>query len=63
MGESEEYNENDLASIIVDCCYHVHVQLGPGMLESVYEEILFYELTSVGFNVERQNFYLLFGKI
>lgn len=52
--EKDEYYENDLASIIVDCCYHIHVNLGPGLLESVYEEILFSELTEIGLNVERQ---------
>ncbi len=46
--------ENYLASIIVDCCYHIHVSLGPGLLESVYEEILFSELIEQGFKVERQ---------
>jgi GxxExxY protein len=46
--------ENYLASKIVDCCYHIHVSLGPGLLESVYEEILFSELTEQGFKVERQ---------
>ena len=54
MGASEEYYENDLASIIVDCCYHIHSNLGPGLLESVYEEILFYELSNIGLKVERQ---------
>lgn len=50
----KEYYENDLASIIVDCCYHIHVNLGPGLLESVYEEVLFTELTEIGLKVERQ---------
>lgn len=50
----EEYYENDLASIIVDCCYHIHVNLGPGLFESVYEEILYTELTEIGLKVERQ---------
>lgn len=54
MEESKEFYENDLASIIVDACYHIHVSLGPGLLESVYEEILYYELTSIGLKVERQ---------
>ena len=54
MGNNNEYYENDLASIIVDCCYHIHVNLGPGLLESVYEEILFSELTEIGLKVERQ---------
>ena len=38
----------------MDACYHIHVKLGPGLLESVYEEILYYELTSIGLKVERQ---------
>ncbi len=46
--------ENYLATIIVDCCYQIHVGLGPGLLESVYEEILFSELTERGLKVERQ---------
>ena len=52
--DKDEYYENDLASIIVDCCYHIHVNLGPGLLESVYEEILYSELTEIGLKVERQ---------
>lgn len=54
MEEKKEFYENDLASIIVDASYHIHVKLGPGLLESVYEEILYYELTSIGLKVERQ---------
>lgn len=46
--------ENELAKAIVNACYNIHVKLGPGLLESVYEEILFYELKALGFNVERQ---------
>jgi GxxExxY protein len=46
--------ENELATIIVDLCFKVHQQYGPGLLERVYEEILFHELTSHGFKVERQ---------
>jgi hypothetical protein len=37
-------NENELSKIIVDRCLKIHKKLGPGLLESVYEEILFYEL-------------------
>jgi GxxExxY protein len=54
INNSEEYYENDLASIIVDCCYHIHVNLGPRLLESVYEEVLYTELTTIGLEVERQ---------
>ena len=32
----------------------IHNKLGPGLLESVYEEIMFYELNNFGFKVERQ---------
>ncbi len=46
--------ENEIATIIVNTAYDIHVKLGPGLLESVYEEILFYELVKQGLNVERQ---------
>lgn len=46
--------ENELAKIIVDCAYHIHVKLGPGLLESVYEVVLYYELKKRGLAVERQ---------
>lgn len=41
-------SENEIAGIVVDTCYHIHVEIGPGLLESVYEEILFYELVRKG---------------
>lgn len=47
-------NENDISRIIVNVCYQIHVELGPGLLESVYEEILFAELKNEGLKVERQ---------
>ena len=46
--------ENRLSEVIVDTCYKIHTQLGPGLLESVYEEILFYELHKRNLEVERQ---------
>lgn len=46
--------ENEISKIIVDTCYNIHVELGPGLLESVYEEILYYELINKGLIVERQ---------
>jgi GxxExxY protein len=39
---------------IIGCAMKVHVALGPGLLESAYEECLCYELTSHGFRVKRQ---------
>ena len=46
--------ENDIAKQVVDAAYQVHVSLGPGLLESVYEAALEYELTSRGMAVSRQ---------
>jgi GxxExxY protein len=46
--------ENELSKIIVDVSYKIHTRLGPGLLESVYEAILFHELTKKGLIVERQ---------
>lgn len=46
--------ENEIASIVVDTCLVIHRELGPGLLESVYEEILAYELANRGLSVERQ---------
>lgn len=46
--------ENELAKIIVNCCYKIHTSLGPGLLESVYEEILSYELKKENIQIKRQ---------
>lgn len=43
-----------IASIIVDAAYRVHATLGPGLLESVYEQCLCLELESRGVRVKRQ---------
>ncbi len=40
--------ENDIAKTIVNTAYNIHVKLGPGLLESVYEEIMYYELQKQG---------------
>ena len=47
-------NENDIGKIIVDAAVAVHRELGPGLLESVYEVILAYELKKRGLSVDRQ---------
>jgi GxxExxY protein len=46
--------ENEIAKKIVDAAYHIHKRLGPGLLESVYETVLAYELKKRGLNVKRQ---------
>lgn len=45
---------NDITSIIIEESIYIHKELGPGLLESVYEEILYYRLTKRGLAVERQ---------
>ena len=47
-------NENDVATIVVDCAYQIHTKTGPGMFESVYECILAEYLIKRGLKVERQ---------
>lgn len=42
------------ATAIVDAAFRIHVRLGPGLLESVYEALLAYELTRSGHEVVRQ---------
>ena len=46
--------ENEISKIVVNTAYDIHVNLGPGLLESVYEEIMFYELVRQGLKVEKQ---------
>ena len=46
--------ENELARIVFDWALKVHQSLGPGLLESAYEECLYYELRKTGLNVEKQ---------
>lgn len=44
----------EVAAITIDCAYHVHYGLGPGLLESVYETVLTASLVRAGLTVERQ---------
>lgn len=46
--------ENELSKIVFDCALKVHQALGPGLLESAYEECLFYELKKRNLNVQKQ---------
>lgn len=52
--DANQMTENEISLIIVNTAYHVHYTLGPGLLESVYEEIMYYELCKQGLIVERQ---------
>jgi GxxExxY protein len=47
-------NENELAKIVFEAGLTVHRALGPGLLESAYEECLYYELYCLNLKVEKQ---------
>lgn len=47
-------HENDIAREIVNIAFKMHTRIGPGLLESVYERVMMYELQKKGFSVERQ---------
>lgn len=49
-----EDGSNHLSGLIVDAAFHVHKNLGPGLLESIYEEALSYELGKRDIHFERQ---------
>ena len=46
--------ENSLATKVIGLAIKVHRELGPGLLESVYKECLFYELKKSGLFVEKE---------
>jgi GxxExxY protein len=46
--------ENEIAKIVVDLCVKIHKTLGPGLLESVYEAALVYELNKLGIPAQQQ---------
>ena len=39
---------------VLDCSFRIHTALGPGLLESAYEECLYFELKQSGLNVDKQ---------
>jgi GxxExxY protein len=45
---------DDIARVVVDAAFHIHRDLGPGLLESAYELILAEKLAMLGLRVERQ---------
>jgi GxxExxY protein len=46
--------ENEIGTIVVDSALMVHRELGPGLLESVYEVVLAHQLRARGLGVKRQ---------
>jgi len=47
-------NENEIGTIIIDTAFYLHKNLGPGLLESVYESVLARLLSKKGLYVQRQ---------
>ncbi|HLE55574.1 MAG TPA: GxxExxY protein [Rhodothermia bacterium] len=47
-------SENEIGTIVVDCAVRLHKELGPGLLETVYEVLLAHRLRERGLTVERQ---------
>lgn len=46
--------ENEIGKTVVDCAVRLHMELGPGLLETVYEILLVHLLQEAGLKVERQ---------
>ncbi len=46
--------ENEIATAVFNCSLTIHKELGPGLLESAYEECLHFELYKLGLFVEKQ---------
>ena len=46
--------ENELSNIIIGCAIEVHNKLGPGLLESAYQECLYYELVQKGLDIKKE---------
>ncbi len=47
-------NENEIANKIMDAAFLIHRELGPGLLESVYEVVLARQVADMGLEVSRQ---------
>jgi len=54
MTKIKKMSENEISNIIIGCAIDVHKQLGPGLLESAYQECLFYELKQKGLKVIKE---------
>ena len=46
--------EDEIATVVVDSSFQIHIRLGPGLLESVYHNVLLYELRKRGLAVESE---------
>ena len=46
--------ENEIATVAIDICFGIHKKYGPGLFESVYEEVFFHEWLKTGIAFKRQ---------
>jgi GxxExxY protein len=47
-------SENEMSTLALDVCFKIHKQYGPGLFESVYEELFCYEWAKTGIPYQRQ---------
>jgi GxxExxY protein len=52
--DPSDMSENELAEVVIELAFRIHRKWGPGMLESVYEELMYHHLIQNGLSVERQ---------
>ena len=48
-------SENEIAKLAVDLCFRLHKEYGPGLFESVYEELFCYEWSKLGISFEKEH--------
>jgi GxxExxY protein len=46
--------ENEISAEVVDVCFKIHKEYGPGLYEAIYEELIDYELRKRSLECERQ---------
>jgi GxxExxY protein len=54
LADEDLKRENELSRLALNICFDIHKQYGPGLFESVYEEIFWYEFSKEGIVFERQ---------
>lgn len=54
MTKNLTMTENEISKLVFDAALKVHQNLGPGLLESAYEECLYYELKQTGLIIQKQ---------
>jgi GxxExxY protein len=47
-------HENDIVKKVIDLSFKIHKNLGPGLLENMYQNCLVYELQKLGYQVEKE---------